>query len=144
MASSTAAGVIDSAVLIAAFLRRDARHADASPILYAADEGDIGPLLVTDYILAETLNFLQRKGTPDMAREVLRRLEASSGFRIERLPDSVYAAARHDVYPRYPTLSFVDACTVALMAHQRLTTLYSYDSGFDAVASLSRMERLRE
>jgi predicted nucleic acid-binding protein len=73
------AAVIDSGVLIGAMNRTDAYHARAWPILTAADEGRIAPLHVTDFILAETLNYLNRKIGSKESREGLRRLEASPG-----------------------------------------------------------------
>ena len=131
--------VIDSVVLIAAMHRRDRRHKEALPILLAADTGRIPPVLLTDFILAETLNYLTRKGGSAVGREALRRLEASSGFLIERVPDDVWTAGKA-IYQRMDGLSLVDALTVAFMQRRKVTRIYTFDADFDRVPGLERLE----
>jgi uncharacterized protein len=130
---------IDSVVLIGAFHRRDQHHEHALPILLRADEGAIKPLHLTDFVLAETINFLTRKGGSAMGRDALRRLEASKGFRVERISDAVYHEAKNEVYANVDGLSFVDAVTVAFMRHKRLRWIYSFDDGFDRVDGIDRL-----
>lgn len=133
---------MDSVVLIAAMHRRDRRHADALPILKAADEGRIPPLVLTDFLLAETLNYLTRKGGSAVGREALRRLEASSGFEVQRVPDDVWATGKNRVYRTIDGLSFVDALTVAFMERRRIRTIYSFDADFDRVPGVERLEEV--
>lgn len=131
--------VIDSAVLIASLRRRDALHERAWPILQAADAGDIPPLVLTDFILAETLNHVVRKDGSAQAREALRLLEASTGFRIERVSDAVFARGKDEVFRSEDGLSFVDALTVAFMQDRGLRRIYSFDADFDRVRGLKRL-----
>lgn len=131
--------VVDSAVLIAAMHRRDVRHQEARTILLAADRGDIPPLLITDFLLAETLNYLTRKGGSAVAREALRRLEASRGFRVERISDAAFAKGKNDVFQTIDGLSFVDALTVAFMQGRGIRRIYSFDADFDRVAGIERL-----
>lgn len=130
---------VDSVVLIAAMHRRDRRHADALPIVLAADAGRIPPLVLTDFVLAETINYLTRKGGSAVGREALRRLDQSSGFRVERVSGEVWSSGR-TVYERVDGRSLVDALTVAFMKRRNLTRLYSFDAGFDRVRGLERLE----
>lgn len=133
------AAFVDSVVLIAAMHRRDRRHAEAFPILHAADEGRIPTLVMTDFVLAETLNYLTRKGGSAVGREALRRLEASSGFRVERVSDEVWAAGKA-VFRRIDGLSLVDAVTVAFMERRKLRRIYSFDADLDRVPGVERLE----
>lgn len=135
--------VVDSVVLIAAMHARDTRHGDAFPILKAADEGRIAPLVLTDFILAETLNYLTRKGGSAAGREALRRLEASRGFRVERVSDEAYTRGKNDIFQRIDGLSFVDALTVAFMQSRGFTLIYSFDEDFDRVPGLRRLRSVR-
>jgi len=135
--------VADSGVLIAAFNKRDSLHKEGWEIVQSADQGDIEPLTVHDFVLAETLNHLNRKVNSPSAREALRRLEASDGFRLIRLSDVVYSVGKNDVFPKEPGLSFVDALTVAFMREHKMQVLYSFDDGFDGRAGIRRKARLR-
>lgn len=134
--------LVDSAVLIAALHGRDRDHAHALPILMAADEGRIPPLLLTDCILAETINFVTRKGSSAAGREALRRIEASQGLRVERVTDAVYQHGKNEVYATIDGLSLVDAISVAFMRHRRLDTIYTFDDGFDRVDGIARLAAL--
>ncbi|MBI2077820.1 MAG: PIN domain-containing protein [Euryarchaeota archaeon] len=130
--------VIDTGVLIAAFNRRDSLHEAGWAIVQAADAGRIEPLIVHDFVLAETLNHLNRKVGSPAARDSLRRLEASDGFRLVRLSDVVYSIGKNDVFPHEAGLSFVDALTVAYMRENKIHTLYSFDEGFDGRVGIRR------
>lgn len=130
--------VIDTGILIAAFNRRDSLHEQGWAIVSAADAGEIEPLVLHDFVLAETLNHLNRKVGSPAARDALRRLEASDGFRLVRLSDVVYSIGKNDVFPREAGLSFVDALTVAYMRENRIQVLYAFDKGFDGRAGIRR------
>lgn len=137
-----AGAVVDSSVLIAAMHRRDAHHAEALLILRAADDGGIPPLLLTDFLLAEVINYLTRKGGSAVGREALRRIEASQGLRVERIPDTVYLRGKSEIFERIDGLSFVDALTVAFMENRGVTRIYSFDEDFDRVPRIHRLTRL--
>lgn len=131
---------VDSVVLIAAMLRRDQHHEPGLRVVRAADQGTIGPLVLTDLVLAETINYLTSRGGSAVGREALDRIERSAGFEVERVPDSVYAAGKNDVYRRFDGLSFVDALTVAFMRQRGLERVYSFDADFDRVDGIVRLE----
>lgn len=131
--------VVDSVVLIAAMHVRDAYHAEARPILEAADRGEMPPLTLTDFILAETLNYLTAKGGSSVGREALDRIEKSQGLRIERIPDAVFSAGKNEIYTNIDGLSLVDALTVAHMRHRGLSRIYSFDDDFDRVPQIQRL-----
>lgn len=135
---------MDTVVLVGALHRRDTHHDEALPIVRAADRGDLAPLIVTDFILAETLNYIVKKGSSAAARQALDRLESSPGFVFERVPDTSYDRGRGEVFRRYDGLSFVDCLTVAWMEDHDVETIYSFDQGFDRVGSVTRRITVEE
>ncbi len=134
--------MIDTGVLVGAMLARDSYHDEAVPIFQAADAGTIPPVVVTEFVLAETLNFLVKKGNSAIGRDALARLEASTGFQIRGVPAGVVDRAKVEVFQRFDGLSFVDALTVAFMQEHGIETLYSFDEGFDKVPSIARRSTL--
>lgn len=131
--------MVDSTVLIAAMHVRDANHDAGFRIVKAADEGHIAPLVLTDFLLAETINYLTRKGGSEVGRDALRRIESSRGFRIERTPDEVYALGKNEMYAHLDGLSFVDALTVAHLRTRGWNRIYSFDRDFDHVPRVRRL-----
>lgn len=131
--------IVDSIVLIAAMHARDVHHVEARKIVEAADQDELAPLVLTDFILAETLNYLTAKGGSAIGREALSRIEASQGLRIERTPDSVFSAGKNKVYANIDGLSLVDALTVAHMRHRGVSHIYSFDDDFDRVPEIQRL-----
>ncbi len=130
--------MMDTGVLAGALLKRDTHHEEAKPVFDAVDEGSIPPVVITEFILAETLNFLVAKGNSAIARDTLDRLEQSTGFSIQPVPAHVIDKGKNKAFQRFDGLSFVDALTVAYMQEHDLDTLYSFDSGFDKVPSITR------
>lgn len=131
--------IVDSVVLIAAMHARDTHHVESRKIVEAADQDELAPLVLTDLILAETLNYLTAKGSSAIGREALNRIEASQGLRIERTPDSVFSAGKNEVYTSIDGLSLVDAITVAHMRHRAINHIYSFDDDFDRVPEIQRL-----
>lgn len=131
--------MIDSTVLIAAMHARDANHEAGLRIVKAADEGRIAPLVLTDFLLAETINYLTRKGGSRAGREALLRIESSRGFRVERTPDEVYALGKNEMYAKLDGLSFVDALTVAHLRTRGWSRIYSFDKDFEDVPRVRRL-----
>lgn len=131
--------VVDTAVLFGALNLRDREHERAAAILTAADEGVIAPLVLTDFILAETLNFLTRKGGSAVAREALQRFEASRGLRIERISDDAFDLGKNEIFGKVDGLSFVNALTVAFMRARKIDRIYSFDADLDRVPKLKRL-----
>lgn len=134
---------IDTGVLVGALHARDAFHRPAFEIVLAADQGKVAPLWISDFVLAETLNYLVRKAGSAMARDALRRIEMSAGLRLERISDGAFFEAKNEIFQRQDGLSFVDAVTVAFMRAHDLKEIYSFDSDFDRVPGLRRLTRLR-
>jgi predicted nucleic acid-binding protein len=129
---------VDSVVLIGAFYRNDQWHAKAAPIVREIDSGH-SPAYITDFILSEVLNFLHQKAGHGAAVETLRALESSETISILRVSDSQFAAG-NAFFEKYTRLSFVDALTVACMKDLGIENIYSFDSDFDGIEGIIRLE----
>ena len=128
---------VDSVVLIGAFYRNDQWHRQAGPIINEIDAGS-GRAYVTDFILAEVLNFLHQKAGHAAAVETLLALEAAENINLVRITDVQFASGKA-YFERYSRLSLVDALTVACMKDLEITRLYSFDSDFDGIEGIIRL-----
>lgn len=130
--------LVDTGVVYGAFHRRDQYHETGLAIVRDADEGALPQLIVLDFVLAETMNALTRQLAPDESREALSMLEASAGFDVVRTSATVWARGR-TTYSRLDHLSFVDALLVAFARERGRAYLYSFDTGFDGVDGVQRL-----
>ena len=131
--------LIDSVVIIGAFYRNDQWHAKATPIVRHIDDGK-SPAIITDFILAEVINFLHQKAGHDAAVETLEALESSENITLVRITDSQFSSGKA-LFTKYPRLSLVDALTVACMKDLGITEIYSFDSDFDGIAGITRLDQ---
>lgn len=130
--------VVDANVLIAARLSRDQNHERARAISRAFDQNDLPTAYVLSPVLEEVINYLQARSTQEVATRTLDALIESSGFEIVHTPKSDLDAGR-SVFRRYEPLSLTDAIIVAAMQRLEGRYLYSFDDGFDAVDSVTRL-----
>ncbi len=135
--------VVDTGVLLAALLTRDDLHHDGLAIVQAAERGTIEPLAVTDFVLAETLNYLVKKAGSSTARDGLKRILASPGLVFGRISDAAFFEARDSILMTFDGLSFVDSLIVAHMRETSSRVLYSFDEGFDQVRGVRRVATVR-
>lgn len=127
-----AVALLDTNVLFAAASARDQYHETAREIVAGVDHGELPEAVVTDYVLAETLNLVRERLGPGPANGLLDRLAEGAHFEIVRAPRSDFTAGQA-LFRQYPGLSFVDATLVAFMERRGIEFLYSFDDGFDAV-----------
>jgi predicted nucleic acid-binding protein len=130
---------IDSVVIICAFYRNDQWHVKATPVICHIDDGK-SPAIIMDFILAKVINFLHQKGGHFAAIETLDALESSENITFVRITDSRFSAGKA-MFAKYPELSFVDALTVACMKDPGITEIYSFDSDFDGIAGITRLDQ---
>lgn len=130
--------VVDANVLIAARLTRDQNHERGKAIAQAIDHGRLPTGLVLSNVLEEIINYLQARAGHDAAIETLDALIESNGFSLERTTKADFNTGR-SVFRRYESLSLTDAIVVAAMQRKEIDHLYSFDDGFDAFPSLTRL-----
>ena len=131
--------LLDTNVLFASGSARDEYHDTAREIVQAVDHGTLPGGIVTNYVLAETLNLTRERLGPDTATGMLDRLIEGAHFEVTHAPQSDFNAAQA-IFRRYPELSFVDATIAAYMDREGIEYLYSFDEDFEAVENLSRLE----
>lgn len=133
-----AVALLDTNVLFASASARDDYHEPARAIVRGVDHGELPDALVTNYVVAETLNLTAEKLGPDIANGLLDRLREATHFDIVHATQSDFATAQL-TFRRYPELSFVDATITAYAEREGVEALYSFDDDFDAIDSLTRL-----
>lgn len=130
--------LVDTGVLYAAFQGQDQAHDTGLTIVKGADRKELPQLVVLDFVLAETMNALNKQLSDDDARRALSMIESSVGFDITGTSGVVWtrALARFREIDR---LSLVDAVLVAFSEQRDRPYLYSFDTGFDGIRGLTRL-----
>jgi predicted nucleic acid-binding protein len=131
--------LLDTNVLFASASARDEYHDHALKIVRGIDHGTLPEGIVTNYVLAETLNLVGERLGADAATQLLDRLIQGAHFEIVHAPKADFNAAQA-LFRRYDALSFVDATIAAYMDRTDITYLYSFDDDFDAVEHLNRLD----
>jgi hypothetical protein len=130
---------LDSNVLIAFASQRDANHDSAAEIVGGIDTGDLPTARITNYVLAEVLNFLHERRGHEIAVDLHGRLKQGSTFDLIHATKADYHRADH-LFTTYDTLSFVDATIVATMERQDVSYVYGFDDDLDAVDEITRFD----
>lgn len=130
--------LVDTGVLFAAFHRRDEAHDTGLSVVRGADRDELPRLTVLDFVLAETMNALTRQLVPDDARRALEMLETSVGFDLVRTSNAVWSRGLA-TYRDIDRLSLVDAVLVAFCGEHGCRYLYSFDTGFDSIEGVTRL-----
>lgn len=133
--------LIDSVVIIGAFLERDEHHEEGLEILKGIDQGDLPPAILHDFVYTEVLNYLCKavSASHPKIEELHRRLDSAKNFRLYRVEDDHFERGCDDVYFQYENLSLTDSISVSFMEDTGIDYLYSFDSGFDSVDSITRL-----
>ena len=134
-----AVALLDTNVFFASASFRDEYHDRAREIIRGIDHGDLPEAIVTNYVVAETLNLSGEKLSADAANQMLDRLIEGAHFEIVHAPKADFNAAQA-LFRRYGELSFVDSTIAAYMDREDVEYLYSFDDDFDAVTDLIRLE----
>jgi hypothetical protein len=133
-----AVAFLDTNVLFASASARDEYHDPARQIVREVDHGVLPDVIVTNYVVAETLNLTGEKLSPDGANEMLDRIIEGAHFEIDHAPKADFTAAQA-LFRRYGGLSFVDSTIAAYMQREGVEYLYSFDDDFDGVDWITRL-----
>ena len=130
--------VVDTTVLYAAGNERSQRHDRGLATLQAADHDRLPRLRIPDVVLVETMNGLTRDVGHATAVDMLDRLEASTGFVLDRTTNAVWHAGV-DTFRGVERLSLADGLIAAYARHHDIDYVYSFDGGFDGVDGIARL-----
>lgn len=134
-----AVALLDTNVLFASASARDEYHDRARELVRGIDHGDLPKAIVTNYVVAETLNLSGEKLGADVANQMLDRLIEGAHFEIAHAPKADFNASQA-LFRQYGGLSFVDSTIAAYMDREDVEYLYSFDDDFDTVEGVTRLE----
>ena len=132
--------IVDSGVWIAAFNKKDVHHETAKKIITAIINGHIKNAMISDYIFNEVVTYIRKKINIIASNQAANALLDSEHVMITNIDESSFMAAFH-VFQGYEALSFTDASTVVLMKNLKVKTLFSFDSGFDGINDVQRLDQ---
>ncbi|KXB01992.1 hypothetical protein AKJ44_01640 [candidate division MSBL1 archaeon SCGC-AAA261F17] len=132
---------VDSGVWIGAFNPKDAHHERAKPIIKAVTDGEPGGIIITDHIFGEVATYTRRKIGIEKSVKAARAMLDTDHVEIIVINDDLFSASYH-IFERYPQLSFADAASIVVMRNQDVTEIFSFDSGFDGVREVNRLNAL--
>ena len=135
--------IIDSGVWIAAFNKKNINHIIGKRIAEAIDDGKIQDAFITDYIFNEVVTYCRKKIGFDKSKEIAEKLLNSFDIQIIYTDKATFNASYH-IFQIYPNLSFTDASLVVIMENNNIPYIYSFDSGFDVVKVIHRLENFTE
>lgn len=133
--------VIDSVVWVSAFSEKDQYREICKLIFGGYTGGKIKKVVVTDYVLLETINFLLRKEKFDVALLVFNLFLQSERIEIVYVDELIFEDIK-TLFEKYEDLSLTDCSIIALMKERGIKYLFSLDSGFDKVKEIIRKESL--
>lgn len=121
---------VDSSFWIAQMVTRDGRHREAVALQQAHD---LGRLVTSSAVIAETWTFLRRRSGHGDAMTWLDRVLGATNLQRERIDEHLEAEAWawlriHDERE----YSFVDATSFALMRRKRIADALAFDGAFAA------------
>jgi hypothetical protein len=135
--------MIDSGLWISAFNKKDAHHEAGKSIISAISDGLVPNVFITDYIFNEVVTYIRKKIGYAASVQVADVLLDSNNIRIINVDDSTFISAIH-IFQKYEQLSFTDASIVVIMKNSNLKWLYSFDSGFDGIKDIYRIDTLMD
>ena len=111
--------LLDTNVLFAAASARDRYHDRASAIVSGIDGSELPPALITDYVVAETMNLTRERLGSGVATDLLDRLTEGAQFEVVHTAQADFTAAKA-LFRTYSGLSFADATLAAYADRQRV------------------------
>ncbi len=129
---------VDSGVWIAAFNKKDKHHKAASKIINQLLDDQIDKAYISDYVFDEVTTYIKKKISPEASILVAEAMLDSQNIEIIFMDEKIFNASYH-IFKMYDRLSFTDASIVVIMKNRKIKLLYSFDSGFDSVKEIQRL-----
>ena len=112
--------VVDSSVLVAALNEKDSQHERGVAEIQAAYK----PIIVPEYIVAETCAVLIQKASKQLADSFVREMGSNRDFRLLFSTPEFFIATAQSFLSSRAKLSFVD-CALAVLAREH--TVLTFD-----------------
>ncbi len=131
---------LDTNILLQHLAREDEQKAMGCRELLLRLERGEEVAVASDIVIFETVYILQSARHYGLSRSRIRQLlEPIIALRGLRLPRKALYARAFDLYDN-SNVSFADAYNAAYMETRGITEVYSYDTDFDRVEGISRVE----
>jgi len=134
--------MVDSGVWISAFNKKDIHHEEGKAIVSAISEGKLSGVLITDYIFNEVVTYVRKKIDFNASVQAANALLDSNNIEFINVDNSTFNSSIH-IFQKYDQLSFTDASIVVIMKNSNVKVLYSFDSGFDGINDIHRLDKLQ-
>ncbi len=135
---------LDTNILLRHLTGDDEEKARACQELLVRVERGEETVVTSDLVIAEAVFILQSTRQYGLRREqICRLLEPVVRLRGLRLPNKALYSRAFELYCE-TSLGFVDAYNAAYMEARSLTEIYSYDTDFDRLEGIERVEPLAQ
>ncbi|MEK6867234.1 MAG: type II toxin-antitoxin system VapC family toxin [Nanoarchaeota archaeon] len=132
--------IIDSNIFIASWHKRDQYSEQSIGILKKIATEEIHDIYITNYVVMEVVNFLMKKASFSVAQEALNYLTKTDRIHVMYV-DRLFSIAIEQLFIQYNVLTITDCSLVAIAQQEKIKTIYSFDTGFDTVKSIKRLEK---
>ena len=128
--------------LIIRFITRDhPEHSPRARLLFSQLEAGTATVTTCEGFVIEAVQVLSSRILYHLPREEIRdKLGVILDLRSVRLANKRLYHRALEVYAVQPALDFVDALAIAHMEHDGISTIVSFDKGFDKVPGIRRRE----
>jgi len=133
--------IFDSGIFIGSKYSRDQYNSEAVKILEGLKDENIGKAYITNYVLAECINFLLTKAGFKMADEALNYLTGTDNIEIVETED---LEKIKEIFKKYKNLSITDCSLVALSEKLKIREVFSFDKHFDTIKELKRLTTIQK
>lgn len=131
---------LDTNILVRHLTRDDEEKAQACRALLLRVERGEEIVVTSELVISETVFVLQSPRQYGLSRQRIRALlEPLIGLRSLRLSRKALCIRAFDLYCQH-NVSFTDAYNAAYMEARGLSEVYSYDTDFDRVGGIRRVE----
>jgi uncharacterized protein len=132
---------LDANIFLRYLVTGDERKARDCLALFQRIKAGDEVVATSEVIVAEVAYVLRSRAHYDLTpAEIAARLKPLLALRGLKLDHKGASLQALEIWDAHPLLDFEDALAVAHMERQGLTEIYSYDSDFDRVANVKRVE----
>lgn len=130
--------IVDSCIWINAFIAKDKYHENGKKFLDWIKIQENIKILITDFIISETLAFIRKRTEPIKANEVINFFLKYEKIEIYYNTEEIFKEAI-EIFKKYTQLSLVDSSTIIVYLNQNCDYLLSFDDGFDSYREINRV-----
>ena len=128
--------IFDSGIFIGSKYSRDQYNEGAIRILENLKEGNIGKVYITNYVLAECVNFLLIKAGFQIANDALDYLTKTDSIEVVEIEDLDRIKG---MLKKYKNLSITDCSLLVLSEKLKIKEIFSFDKHFDSIKEIKKI-----